>query len=166
MKKNNKLVPYEDKALVPVPKKKINIKKLIVPAIILIALIILIVFISSLVNPSNKAKKYLEANGYICNKQTCTKDINNNIYTFNYETLTYYIDTETYNVNVGKENPMLTLKYDEYVCYFTKDNYKIFTEVDNTFIYNQNCEKYVENVNNHIKEYKKIITEAGINVNS
>ena len=89
MKKNNKLVPYEDKKLIPVEKKKLNIKKLIIPAIILIAVISIIVFIATLVNPSNKAKKYLESNGYICNKQTCTKDSNNNIYTFNYETLTY-----------------------------------------------------------------------------
>lgn len=166
MKKNNKLVPYEDKKLIPVEKKKNNIKKLIIPAIILIAVISIIVFIATLVNPSNKAKKYLESNGYICNKQTCTKDSNNNIYTFNYETLTYYVDTNDYYVNIGKEAPILTLKNDEYVCSFTKDSYKIFTLVDDTFIYNKNCEKYVENVNKHIKEYKKIITFSNINVNS
>lgn len=166
MKKENKLVPYEDKKVVPVTKKKTNIKKLILPLIILVTIIILIVFISSLVNPSNKAKKYLEKNGYTCNKQTCTKDTNNNIYTFNYETLTYYVDTTNYYVNIGKETPILTLKDDEYLCDFTKNDYKIFTLVDDTFIYNKNCEKYVENVNNHIKEYKKIITEAKISVNS
>ena len=52
-----------------------------------------------------------------------------------------------------------------YVCSYTKYEYKPFTLVDNTFIYNQICEKYVENVNSHIKEYEKIITEAKINVN-
>lgn len=165
MKKNNKLVPYEDKKIVPIQKKKISIKKLLIPVII-IAILVLIVFISSLLNPSNKAKRYLEKNGYTCNKQTCTKDYNNNIYTFNYETLTYYVDTDVYYVNIGETTPSLTLKDDEYVCSFTKDNYKTFTLVDNTFIYNKNCEKYIENVNSHIKEYKEIIELAKINVNS
>lgn len=166
MKEDNKLVPYEDKKLIPVPKKKTNIKKLILPLIVIIVVLVLIIFISSLLNPSNKAKKYLEKEGYTCNKQTCTKDSNNNIYTFNYKTLTYYVDTDKYYVNIGPTSPSLTLKDDEYVCSYTKDEYKIFTLVDNTFIYNQNCAKYVENVNSHIKEYKEIIESAKINVNS
>ena len=133
---------------------------LILPIIVLIAVVVLIIFISSLVSPSNKAKKYLEDNGYICNKQTCTKDSNNNIYTFNYDNLTYFVDTDFYYVNIGKEAPSLTLKDDEYVCTFTKDDYKVFTLVDNSFIYNQMCEKYVEKVNSHIKEYEKSHGEA------
>lgn len=165
MKKKNALVPYEEKKLVPVEKKQTNIKKIILPTIIIVAILILVLFISSLLNPSNKAKKYLESNGYTCNKQTCTKDENNKIYTFNYEDLTYYVDTDFYYVNIGNTPPSLTLKDDEYVCSYTKDEYKPFTLVDNTFIYNQICEKYVENVNSHIKEYEKIITEAKINVN-
>jgi hypothetical protein len=165
MKKKIELVPYKEKKLVPVEKKKINTKKLILPSIILVAILILIVFISSLLNPSNKAKKYLESNGYICNKQTCTKDENNNIYTFNYERLTYYVDTDFYYVNIGEESPSLTLKDDDYVCAYTKEDYKTFTLVDSTFIYNQICDKYVEKVNSHIKEYEKIITESKINVN-
>ena len=165
MKKNNKIVPYEDKKVIPVEKKK-STKKLFIPIVVLIVIVLAVISIATLLNPSNKAKKYLENNGYICNKQTCTKDANNNIYTFNYETLSYYVDTYEYYVNIGKENPVLTLKNDEYVCYFTKDSYEIFTLVDDTFIYNKNCEKYVENVNNHIKEYKEIITSAKINVNS
>lgn len=166
MKKNNKLVPYEEKKLISVKKLKLDIKKIILPIIVIILIVVLVFFITSLLNPSNKAKRYLENNGYVCNKQTCTKDFNNNIYTFNYKALTYNVDTDSYYVNIGKENPILTLKDDEYVCYFTKDEYKVFAEVDNTFIYNKNCEKHVENVNKHIKEYKKIITEANINVNS
>ena len=74
MKKKNALVPYEEKTLVPVEKKQTNIKKIILPTIIIVAILILVLFISSLLNPSNKAKKYLESNGYTCNKQTCTKD--------------------------------------------------------------------------------------------
>ena len=85
MKKKNALVPYEEKKLVPVEKKQPNIKKLILPTIIIVAILILVLFISSLLNLSNKAKKYLESNGYTCNKQTCTKDENNKIYTFNNE---------------------------------------------------------------------------------
>lgn len=166
MKKDNQIVPYEEKKLIKVNNKKTNIKKFILPILIIVAIIIIIIFISTLLNPSNKAKKYLEKNGYICNKQTCTKDSNNIIYTFNYDSLTYYVDTNDYYVNIGKETPILTLKNDEYVCSFTKDNYEIFTLVDDSFIYNKNCEKYVENVNKHIKEYKKIITSANINVNS
>lgn len=165
MKKKNALVPYEEKKLVPVEKKKLDMKKLILPIIILVAILILIVFIYSILNPSNKAKKYLESNGYICNKQTCTKDDNNNIYTFNYENLTYYVDTDFYYVNIGDTSPSLTLKDDDYVCTYIKEEYKIFTLVDDSFIYNQMCGKYVENVNSHIKEYEKIITEAKINVN-
>ncbi len=166
MKKENKLVPYEDKKLIPVPKKKISIKKLILPILIIVAILVLVLFIVSFLNPSNKAKRYLEKNGYVCNKQTCTKDAEGNIYTFNYETLTYYVDTNVYYVNIGQEAPSLTLKDDEYVCSFAKEDYKTFTLVDNTFIYNQTCGKYVENVNSHIKEYKEILDSAKINVNS
>ena len=83
--------------------------------------VIIILFLSSVLNPSNKAKKYLESNGYICNKQTCTKDENNNIYTFDYEKLTYFVDTDFYYVNIGESTPSLTLKIDEYVCTYTNN---------------------------------------------
>ena len=107
----------------------------------------------------------MESNGYICNNQTCTKDENNNIYTFDYEKLTYYVDTDFYYVNIGNSSPELTLKDDEYVCTYTTDEYELFTLVDENFIYNQMCEKYVEKVNFHIKEYEKIYIEAKIDVN-
>lgn len=163
MKKKNALVSYEEKKVVPVEKKKNN--KIIIAVVIIVVVLSLVIFIASLLNPSNKAKKYLESNGYTCNKQTCTKDENNNIYTFNYEKLTYYVDTDFYSVNISESLPSLTLKDDDYVCDYTKDDYKKFTLVDDTFIYNQICEKYVENVNSHIREYEKIITESKINVN-
>ena len=67
MKKNNKLVPYEEKKLIPVKKLKIDIKKLILPIIIILVIAVLVIFISYLLNPSNKAKRYLEDNGYVCN---------------------------------------------------------------------------------------------------
>ena len=165
MKKKNAIVPYEEKKIVPVENKKKDTKKLIIPVLIALVILVLVIFILSLLNPSNKAKKYLESNGYICNKQTCTKDENNKIYTFNYEKLTYYVDTDFYYVNIGDLSPSLTLKDDDYVCTYTKEEYTPFTLVDDTFIYNQICEKYIENVNSHIKEYEKIITEAKINVN-
>ncbi len=181
MKKDNKLVPYKEKKkntkkenqlipstgnkVVPVKKKGIPFKKLILPILIIIVVIVIITFIFSLLNPSNKAQKYLEQNGYVCNKQTCTKEDGNTIYTFNSETLSYYIENDIYYANVGTEAPSLTLKKDEYVCTYTADEYKPFTQIDNTFIYNQMCEKYVESVNKHISEYEKIITSAKINVN-
>ena len=56
MKKKNALVPYEEKKLVPAEKKQTNIKKIILPTIIIVAILILVLFISSLLNPSNKAK--------------------------------------------------------------------------------------------------------------
>ena len=165
MKKKNQIVPYEEKKLIPVQKNKLNIKLILAVAVLLV-LLILVVFIINITNPSNKAKMYLENNGYICNKQTCTKDENSNIYTFNFKTLTYNVDTAIYHVNIGEDSPSLTIKDDEYVCTFIKDNYTMFTQIDNTFIYNKNCEKYIKKVNSHIKEYKQIITESGINVNS
>ena len=166
MKKKNEIVPYQDKKMIPVLRKKLNYKKLIIPGLIIIGITVIIFFIASLLNPSNKAKSYLEKNGYTCNKQTCSKDLDDVIYNFNFKKLSYYVETESYHVNISQENPTLTLKEDEYVCYFTKEDYKPFTEVDNTFIYNKNCDKHVKNVNKHIREYKKIITESNINVNS
>ena len=162
----NKIVKYEEKKIIPYKKKKPNIKKLILPIIVILIIISIIVFISNLINPSNKAKRYLEKNGYICNKQTCTKDINNNIYTFNYEKLVFYIDTPTYYITISNNTPIITIKDDEYVCTFSKDNYEAFTLVDNSFTYNKVCETYIDKVNNHIQEYKEIITSSKINVNS
>lgn len=166
MKKKNQIVPYEEKKLIPAQKGKMNIKKIFLVVAILLVVLLLVVLITNITNPSAKAKRYLENDGYICNKQTCTKDENNNIYTFNFKTLTYNVDTAIYYVNIGQESPSLTIKDDEYVCTFIKDSYTIFTPVDNTFIYNKNCEKYIKKVNSHIKEYKQIITKSGINVNS
>ena len=182
MKKENKLVPYKEKKkqtkkenqlvqstgnkVIPVKSKGISFKKLILPILVILIVSVVIVFISSLLNPSNKAQKYLEENGYVCNKQTCTKEDGNTIYTFNTETLSYYIENDIYYANVGTESPSLTLKNDEYVCTYTTDEYKPFTHIDSTFIYNQMCEKYVEPINKHITEYEKIITSSKINVNS
>ena len=162
MKKKNELVSDKEKKIINTDKKKIGIKKIILIAILIS---ILVIFLYSKLNSSNKVKNYLESNGYICNNQTCTKDENNNIYTFDYEKLTYYVDTDFYYVNIGNSSPELILKDDEYVCTYTTDEYELFTLVDENFIYNQMCEKYVEKVNFHIKEYEKIYIEAKIDVN-
>lgn len=166
MKNKKELIPYEGKKVIPISKKIISTKTKSILIFSIIVVLVLSFYIIYITNPSTKAKRYLTNNGYVCNKQTCTKDIGNNIYTFNYKLLTYNVDTDFYYVNINDESPSLTLKDDEYVCTFTKDNYKRFTLVDNTFVYNKICEKYIEKVNSHIKEYKQIIEESNINVNS
>ena len=56
-------------------------------------------------------------------------------------------------------------KNDEFICTYTKPNYTRFTLIDNSFIFEKKCTKYIEEVNKHIEKYKEIVNSSGVDVN-
>lgn len=162
MKKNLELT-YKDNE---VKMTKKNYVIIIVPIILVVLLIIgIALFVSITNNPSNKLNKYLEENGYTCNKKTCSNQVNDYNYTINYKDYNMYVENINYRLTIGLENPALELKKDEFICTYTKADYEIFTLVDDSFIYEKKCAKYIPEVNKHIEKYKSIVNSSGTDVN-
>lgn len=163
MKKNNKELIHTTKE---VKLNKKNYLVIIVPIIfILIIIVALALSIISSSNPSNKVKKYLDNIGYNCNKKTCIKEENNIINTYNYKTHTLLVETDEYRLTIGTASPVLEIKNSEQICSYMTSDYKMFTQVDNTFMYDKHCEKYLSAINNSIELYKNIITSSNADVN-
>lgn len=168
MKKNLQLTYNEEKQLPTndVKLNKKNIITIIIPIILVILLIIgIALYVFVYTSPSNKLKNYLEEIGYTCNKKTCSKELANNYYTINYSDISLYIENNEYRLTVSDETPTLEVKESEIVCTYTKGDYTRFTFVDDTFIYDKKCEKYLHEINYFIEEYKTIVKQSGIDVN-
>lgn len=163
MKKNNKELTYTSKE---VKLNKRNYIIIIIPIILVLTIIIAIAFyVFAYSNPSNKVKRYLDNIGYTCNKKTCVYEENNIINTYNYKNHTLLIETNEYRLTIGKQTPILEVKNNEQICSYIKTDYKLFTKVDTSFMYDRNCEKYLEEINNSIALYEKIITSSNVDVN-
>lgn len=161
MKKNQELIHYEGK----IKLNKKNYLVIIIPIILVILLIVVIaLYVFIYTSPSNKIKNYLIDSGYNCNNKNCSKELDDSYYTFDFKNYNLRIDNEEYNLMISINSPTLEIKSKEYICNYIKDNYSTFTHVDNTFIYNQQCEKYITNVNDAITYYEKIITDNKIDV--
>ncbi len=162
MKKNLALT-YNEKEVKLTKKNYIII---IIPIILILTLIIgIALYVSINNNPSNKMKKYLEEIGYSCNKKICSKEIDGDFYRINYDDLILSVDNDIYRLTISSSTPVLEVLNDEFVCNYTKSDYDWFTTVDNTFIYEKKCEKYIEEVNKHTEKYKSIVNSAGVDVN-
>ena len=165
MKKNLELTYNNNNENKLVLSKK-NYITMIVPIIlVLLLIVILIVCVKIFNSPSKKINKYLDEIGYICNKETCTKEDNNNLYTVNYSNVTLLVENEIYRLTISQNSPILEIKKDEYICNYTKGDYKMFTLVDDTFIYDKKCEKYINEINESIGKYKEIVNSSGADVN-
>lgn len=163
MKKNLELTHNSKE----VKLNKKNYIVIIIPIILVIILIISIALFVTITNsPSNKLKSYLEEIGYSCNKKTCSKQTDESTYTINYIDNSFYVDNETYRLTISSESPALELKNDEFICTYTNANYTRFILVDDSFIYDKKCSKYISEVNKYIEDYKSIVNSSGIDVNN
>jgi hypothetical protein len=162
MKKNLELT-YNEKDL---KLNKKNYITIIIPIVLLVVITIgIAIFVLITNNPSNKMKKYLNEIGYTCNKKTCTKEIDGDNYTINYKDITMYVENDIYRLKLNEDIPSLELKNDEFICTYTKPNYTRFTLIDNSFIFEKKCTKYIEEVNKHIEKYKEIVNSSDVDVN-
>lgn len=164
MKKNLELVHYKNDNKLMISKK--NYITMILPIIFFLIIIIVIAYLVFFGNSSgNKLKSYLEQIGYTCNNEICTIEKDNKIYTYNLNNLKLIIDDMNYNITISENTPILEVKNKQTICTYTKPNYTIFTLVDDTYLYDNNCEDYIDIINNYIEEYKEVLTAAKVDVN-
>lgn len=115
--------------------------------------------------PTNKLKRYLSNNGYECGKSLCRKEKDKVTYSVSYKKDSYQIIKDLYTINISKKKPYIVFKVDDKVCTYEVDDYKAFSLVDNTFTYDKDCAKYVDEVNKGIKDYKNILSNARVDIN-
>ncbi len=162
MKKNEELKHHHNNEKL----SKKNYVIIIVPIILIIILTISIaLFVFIITNPSNRLKKYLIKQDYNCNSETCTKKISDDNYTIDYKKGYLYIDNDIYHLTISNTSPLLEVKETEYICTYSNANYETFTKVDNTFMYNRQCETYINDINKKIDFYHNIFIDSGIDVN-
>lgn len=159
--KKNELLTYNDK------KKKLTKKNyiiIIVPIVLVIILIIAIAFyVFSYSNSSNKLKRYLIDNQYTCNKQICTKEEDNNIYTIYYNDMNYVVENNEYSLTINDSSfPTLELKNSDYICTYTKPSYESFTHIDTSFIHDRKCTEYISDINKNIDLFKNILENSKV----
>lgn len=162
---NNKELTYNKTE----PKNKFTFKQIL--NIIYLTLIgILIVFILFIIfiynNDSNKLKRYLTKQDYICKNNICTKEIDGINYSINFKKGIYSASNREYRYELNNINHKLVLKEDNSECIFDKDNFTPSDYIDNTFTYSSHCKKYIEDVNKIIKNYNEIKEKSKVDVNS
>lgn len=140
--------------------------------ILIIGLIILVILSSSgftvwykeYNKPSNKLKRYLISNNYECGKSTCHKEVDNVTYTVSYKKDSYQVLNETYTLNISKKTPYIVIKGKTETCSYEKEDYESLRLIDDTFIYDKDCEKYIEDINKSIKDYKDILDKSKVDI--
>ena len=140
------------------------IKKLIILISILLVVFLTgyVFFIKVYMSDKNLLSRYLISEGYSCIEDTCTMKKKNVKYMMDINEQELYISNDEYNLNIGKEYPILKIKNGNKRCSYYIDNYKRGNNVSEDYNYDKGCEEYIEEVNKYIKEYMRIITESNV----
>lgn len=157
MKKN-----YELKYDAPKKKKlsKFNYVVITVPIVLILILVAGIAYWVFVINSNiNRMIRYLEKDGYVCNKESCTKDFGTEIYTIDFVNNVLLVDSSSLQIRVGEESPIVDVKSKEMICTYQKDDYN-WDFVDETFIYDKSCSVYVSKINTYLTYYRKIKKES------
>ena len=110
----------------------------------------------------NLLNRYLISKGYTCIEETCTMKKKNVKYMFDLSEQEFYISNDEYNLNVGREYPILKVKNGNRKCTYQIDNYKRGDLITEEFSYDNRCKEYIEEINKYIKEYINILVEANV----
>lgn len=157
MKENKELVHIEE-------KNKLTKFNYVVMIILVVSILLLVGVIAWFVfvynSESSKLERYLKDEGYECNNATCSKVNNNDVYLIEYKNDIMMVDNAEYQVRVGKITPMLDLKKKKLVCSYMKEDYSLGMKIDETFVYNSDCQDNMELVNKYIEEYQTIKKKA------
>ena len=149
-------------------EKKISKKNMV---LICILILLVLCFLSGISyyfliynKESNVLKRYLLTNDYTCNEKSCTKNISNNLYSINYYTGKLTVSNQDFIFKLSPNNlPTLEVKENDYICLFEKENYKPTDFIDENFVYNNYCKKYIDDINEIISFNILIYEEAGVN---
>ena len=156
MNKDVKRLPYKETN--KIPKKNLNI------IIFSVTLSLIVVagfayFFLIYRSDSNILKRYLSKHGYTCNNRTCNKKEGSISYSFDYKKQELTATDKLYKIEVSNNNPYLEVRKTKQQCEYEKDEYNGKDKVDESFKTNNECIKYIEDVNNIIKYRNNILED-------
>ena len=73
------------------------------------------------------------------------------------------INIDKYNLSIGSNVPNLKLKSGNKKCIYQVEDYKIGDFITKDYSYDKECEQFIEEINNYIKEYGNILVESNVN---
>ncbi len=149
-------------------QKKLTLTKrnyfiIVIPIILILILVMVIayyVFIYN--NDSNKLKRYLDNLGYNCNKEVCSLEKKDGFYTVFYENKVLMVDKPDFQIRLGSGVPVLEERKDGNICTFMKNDYQKFDYVDESFVMNNKCKDYIDDVNKAIDVFKDILENSKV----
>ncbi len=155
-------------------KEKVKLKDLIIKNKIIIIIILVIIILgagSSFTvwykeynKPTNKLKRYLDNNGYKCGKSTCRKVKDNKTYIISYTSDSYQMTNDYYTLNISKRAPYIVVNGKTKICSYENEDYEPLTDIDKSFTNDKDCAKYIEEINENIKYYKNILSNARVDI--
>ena len=75
----------------------------------------------------------------------------------------FYVSNDKYNLSIGSNVPNLKLKSGNKKCIYQVEDYKIGDFITKDYSYDKECEQFIEEINNYIKEYGNILVESNVN---
>ena len=108
-------------------------------------------------NDANMLKRYLISKGYTCNNKTCNKKEGSISYSFDYKRTILTATDKLYTIEISNGNPTLLVRQTKQSCDYEKDDYNGRDKVDETFQTNNECIRYIDDVNNIIKYRNNIL---------
>lgn len=148
--------------------KKLTFKqiKLILIAIIILVLTLLVLFyIFIYQNDTNKLKRYLKEDGFICNNKVCSKDINELTYNIDVKDGSLNVDSPNYSFVLSNAKHTLEIKKDNLICTYEKMPFSKYEEVNEEYTYTRQCKVYIKVLNEMINNYNKILDKSKVDVN-
>jgi len=163
MKKNIKQLPSV--GIEPAPKsnrgKKIIIALTVLAVIAIVLFTLYIIFIYN--KPSNKLKRYLSDNDYVCYKKKCVKETKNEKYEIYFKTGKYFVKNKEYTLVV--DNSIIIDTKDAYSCTYPTINNEGLNNINPDLVNDSICRKHIDSVNNYIDNYKNVLNNAKVDVN-
>ena len=156
MNKDIKRLPYKETN--KIPKKNLH---LIIFSVTLSLLVVggFAYFFLIYRSDANILKRYLVTKGYTCNNRTCNKKVGSITYTFDYKNTSLTATDKLYLIEASNNHPYLEVRKTKQTCEYEKDDYNGRDKIDETFVTNNECMKYIEDVNEVIKYRNNILND-------
>ena len=143
-------------------------KKILILIIVLLIISITgyLFFTKVYMSDKNLLNRYLDSKGYSCIGNICTLQKKTVKYVFDIKDQEMYVGNDEYNLNVGKDYPILKVKNGNRRCSYQKDNYRRGDLITKDFSYDKECKEYIDDINKYIEEYMCIISESNVKTDS